>query len=185
MTRAEIIEYMRKNPYSKIKHMLFDPDEYLYMVDSGNVRCEKEYLFEDWYSYAHNGMRLRSGGEWEKGWTIVGEKHPKPTKSNTSADITNASTTVGKTITFSFELNTKHMRHLKDKSRYNHNYYQLNFDAYGDLIIHEKADILLEECEDDAFATYYTLGYFDDSGEFIGVWKWLEDDQRIKSLEAK
>ena len=47
----------------------------------------------------------------------------------------------------------------------------------------EKCDILLEECSDDTDATYYTLGFFDESGEFVGVWKWLEDQQRIKSWE--
>lgn len=89
----------------------------------------------------------------------------------------------GKSVSFSFELNTKYIQHIKDKSRYNHNYYALALEPYGDFIVDMKCDILLEECSDDTDATYYTLGFFDESGEFVGVWKWLEDQQRIKSWE--
>ena len=46
------------------------------------------------------------------------------------------------TRTFSFELDTKYMKHLKDKSHYNHNYYELDLNNYGDYIIPEMCDIL-------------------------------------------
>lgn len=78
-------------------------------------------------------------------------------------------------ITFCFELDKTQMHHIKEKSRYNHNYYRLNLNSYGDLIIPEKCDILLETAEDDCYDTYYTLGYFDENDEFQPCWTWLDD----------
>jgi len=80
-----------------------------------------------------------------------------------------------KRIQFSFELDARYIRHLKEKSCYNHNYYELDLSHYGDYIIPQKCNILYEDAEDDCYATYYSIGYFDEDGEFQAMWTWLED----------
>lgn len=70
MTRDEIIKFMEENPNVRITHTSFDSDEYLYQKEDGNVYDEKGYLFEDWYSNRSNGLRMRSGGNWEDGWSV-------------------------------------------------------------------------------------------------------------------
>ena len=82
-------------------------------------------------------------------------------------------------LTFSFTLNTKHIKHLKDKSYYNHNYYELRLAPYGDYIA-ERCNILYEECTADMTGAYYSLGYFDDAGYFKPCWTWFED--KVKDL---
>lgn len=77
-------------------------------------------------------------------------------------------------ITFSFELNTAHIKHLTEKSHYNHNYYELDLQYYGDYILREKCNILYEECDDISDDAYYSLGYFDDDGKFQAMWTWLD-----------
>lgn len=78
-------------------------------------------------------------------------------------------------ITFTFELDKRYMIHLKDKSSYNHNYYELDLSHYGDYIIAEKCNILYQEAEDDSCSAYYSLGYFDENGKFQAMWTWLDD----------
>ena len=56
--------------------------------------------------------------------------------------------------TFSFELDKKAIKHLKDKSCYNHNYYELDLSGYGDYITPAQCDILYEEC--DEYSETYT-----------------------------
>ena len=80
-----------------------------------------------------------------------------------------------KRISFSFELDTRYMEHLKDKSCYNHNYYELDLSYYGDFILKRKCNILFVESEDDSCHSYYTLGYFDENDEFQEMWTWLDD----------
>lgn len=82
-------------------------------------------------------------------------------------------------INFSFELNKKYMKHLKDKSSYNHNYYELDLSHYGDYIIPQKCNILYEEVEDDCYPTYYSLGYFDEYDKFQPMWTWLENEYKF------
>jgi len=77
-------------------------------------------------------------------------------------------------ITFSFELDKRYIKHLKDQSVYNYNYYELDFN-YGDYIIERKCNILLEEAEDDSWGAYYTLGYFDENDKFQAMFTWYED----------
>ena len=50
-----------------------------------------------------------------------------------------------KSIEFKFELNKEYMTHLKHKSCYNHNYYELDLSRYGDYIIPEKCNILFKK----------------------------------------
>ena len=85
-------------------------------------------------------------------------------------------------ISFSFELDKRYIKHLKDKSYYNHNYYELDLSCYGDYILTRKCNILYEEVEDDCCATYYSLGYFDKSGIFQPMWTWLEAEWKNFSL---
>lgn len=70
MTKSEIIEYIQENHYKRITHYLFAEEEYLYMADDGCVYDEDGYLFEDWFSGAHCGIRVRTGDHWENGWSV-------------------------------------------------------------------------------------------------------------------
>lgn len=75
MTRDQVIEYMCDNRGVKVKHESFAEDEYIYMKDcDGNIYDENGYLFENRVDN-HNGMRIRQGGVWEKGWSLYGEVH--------------------------------------------------------------------------------------------------------------
>lgn len=75
MTRTEMIEFIKENPYVHITHDLFSTDEYIYSDIDGLVWDEKGYLFENWDSVTdmwsgNNGIRMRIGGSWENGWHI-------------------------------------------------------------------------------------------------------------------
>ena len=76
-------------------------------------------------------------------------------------------------ITFSFELDRRAMTHLKDKSYYNHNYYQLDLSVYGDYITPAACDILYEEFEEFSETYTYTLGYFE-GVDFVECFTWTE-----------
>ena len=76
-------------------------------------------------------------------------------------------------VTFSFELNTKYMKHLKDKSQYNRNFYEWDLSRYGDYITTEKCNILYEYFEEFSETYSYSLGYFED-GEFVNCFSWTE-----------
>ena len=81
----------------------------------------------------------------------------------------------GRYVTFSFDLNMTAMTHLKEKSTYNHNYFELDLSVYGDYIIPEKCNILFEHAEDDSPFTYYSLGYFEDD-KFKPMFTWRESE---------
>lgn len=68
-TRAEMIEFIKANPGVKITHRLFDPSEYIYSKEDGNIYDENGYLFEDWYE-DHDGIRIRDGDMWVIGWKL-------------------------------------------------------------------------------------------------------------------
>ena len=68
MSRDEMIKYMAENPNMKITHRLFDFDEFIYQSEDGRIYDENGYLFEDWESEWHNGIRTRTGESWENGW---------------------------------------------------------------------------------------------------------------------
>lgn len=71
MTRTEMIAYIKANPYHQISHRLFEADEYIYSGYDGYVYDEKGYLFEEWHDpWRWNGIRLRTGKEWEDGWYV-------------------------------------------------------------------------------------------------------------------
>lgn len=72
MTRSEMISFITGNPYKRVKHRLFSDEEYLYLANDGYVYEESDYLFETWdpSDWAHNGLRTRSGGVWETGWSL-------------------------------------------------------------------------------------------------------------------
>ena len=73
MTRTEMIGFTRENPLVKITHTLFSKGEYIYSNGDGNIYEEHDYLFEDFTSERHNGLRMRSGGAWETGWSLYEE----------------------------------------------------------------------------------------------------------------
>lgn len=77
-------------------------------------------------------------------------------------------------IKCSFEINKDAITYIPEKSYYNHCYYHIDVARHGDLILPEKCNILYEECEDDTYATYYSLGWFE-GDEFVAAWTWLED----------
>lgn len=78
MDRSTMIKIMKDNPGVKFCHGLFSKNEYLYCKEDGKVYTEEGYLFEDWFSegtYKHNGLRMREGGSWETGWSIIMENN--------------------------------------------------------------------------------------------------------------
>jgi hypothetical protein len=77
------------------------------------------------------------------------------------------------TVTFSFELDTKYMKHLENKSYYNHNYYELNLNNYGDYVVPQMCDILYEEFDEFSETYTYTLGYFE-GVDFVECFTWTE-----------
>ena len=75
MTRDEMIEFIKENPYVHITHPLFDNSEYIYSDTYGIVYDECGYIFENWDSVTNiwsgiSGIRMRVGGMWENGWSI-------------------------------------------------------------------------------------------------------------------
>lgn len=77
-------------------------------------------------------------------------------------------------IKCSFEIRKDAITFIPEKSSYNRCYYKIDVGRHGDLILPEKCDILYEEAEDDTYATYYSLGWFE-GDEFVAAWTWLED----------
>jgi hypothetical protein len=69
IAREEAIQILKSQVNVRVSHDLFDEEEYLYMKD-GKVYDENGYLFDDWYSPHHNGVRERVGGAWETGWYV-------------------------------------------------------------------------------------------------------------------
>lgn len=55
----------------KFYHKLFDKDEFLYVGDDLNIYDENNYLFEDWISDDHNGMRMRENTFPFEDWYII------------------------------------------------------------------------------------------------------------------
>ena len=82
------------------------------------------------------------------------------------------------TVEFSFELDKRYIKHIKEKSYYNHNYYSLDLQHYGDYILYAKCNILYEECDDFSDSAYYSLGYYDEDGKFQAMWTWLENEHK-------
>ena len=71
MTREVMIKFMEENPNVKITHTLFDSGEYIYQKEDGKVYDENGYLFDDWHSDEHCGLRaMRWEGDWEDGWSV-------------------------------------------------------------------------------------------------------------------
>lgn len=85
MTREAMIEFMEENPNVKITHSLFGSEEYIYQKENGNVYDENNYLFDDWYSDTNNGVRMRTGGNWEDGWSVKFDKDTCKLLSNTTS----------------------------------------------------------------------------------------------------
>ena len=82
------------------------------------------------------------------------------------------------THTFSFELDTKYMKHIDEVSYYDHNYYYLDLNQYGDYIIPASCNVLYEEYDEFSDTYTYTLGYFVNGvpriGEFERCFTWTE-----------
>ena len=82
------------------------------------------------------------------------------------------------TVTFSFDLDTKYMTHIEEVSVYDHNYYKLDLDQYGDYIIPAECDILYEEYDEFSDTYTYSLGFFRSEtplrGEFVKCFTWTE-----------
>lgn len=85
-TRNEIIDYMKSHRGVKIKHDLFTDSEYLVMKKDGLIYDENDYLFEDWISKFHNGMRIRVGGSWENNWYVFNTELIVIENNNTNND---------------------------------------------------------------------------------------------------
>lgn len=72
-----------------------------------------------------------------------------------------------KSLTIDFSLRS--FVHLKDKSVYDHNYYRVETDTSVSLYGN---NILLEDYDECANIFTFTLGHFDDTGKFVGVFSW-------------
>lgn len=87
-------------------------------------------------------------------------------------------------VTFSFELNTEYMRHIKKESHYNHNYYKLDLSKYGDYYGPSLCDVLYEVFDEFSETYSYTLGYFDyENNYFVECFTWTE--MECKTREVK
>lgn len=86
-------------------------------------------------------------------------------------------------VTMSFELDKRALTHLKDKSYYNHNYYHIDVARHGDYILSEKCDTLYEECTDDDYGAYYSLGWFE-GDKFVAAWTWYENAMKHFKLKG-
>lgn len=58
-------------------------------------------------------------------------------------------------------------KHLKDKSYYNHNYYEI-IEQSEFFSCNEECSIIYEECEDDNLFMYH-FGYFDNNGKYVSM----------------
>lgn len=65
------------------------------------------------------------------------------------------------------ELAVDHYEHLEELSSYNHNYYRLH-----PRCARLAFPILLEEYDEDENYALYTLGDFDENGEFVEALTW-------------
>lgn len=81
-------------------------------------------------------------------------------------------------VTFSFSIDTNYLTHLKARSFYNHNYFEIDLTHQGDYVIPEKCNILFEQCSDDDSGVYYSLGYFEGE-KFKSMFTWYENDSRL------
>ena len=86
-------------------------------------------------------------------------------------------------VTMSFDLDKRTLTHLTDKSSYNHNYYHIDIHRYGDYILSEKCDTLYEECTDDDYGAYYSLGWFE-GNKFVAAWTWYESEMKHFKLKG-
>ena len=85
-------------------------------------------------------------------------------------------------VTMSFELDKRALTHLTDKSSYNHNYYHIDVARHGDYSLSEKCDTLYEECTDDDYGAYYSLGWFE-GDRFVAAWTWYENAMKHFKLK--
>ncbi len=70
MTRDQMMDFIMKNPNKKISHKLFSNDEYILSKGDGRIYDENDYLFEDFTTPRHNGLRSRYGGLWDYDWYV-------------------------------------------------------------------------------------------------------------------
>ena len=79
---------------------------------------------------------------------------------------------------FKFKLPKECLKHDKEMSYYNHNYYHINFSILGDEILYSSCNVLYQECVDDDKTAYYTLGYFESNNEgklFVPYFTWEDE----------
>lgn len=76
-----------------------------------------------------------------------------------------------KTLNLQIEINS--VEHLKDKSCYNHNFYKITSNLPWWSL--QGNDIILEDCQEDYDSYMFSLGHFDQSGEFVSVIEWQSE----------
>lgn len=87
-------------------------------------------------------------------------------------------------LEFTFAIDKRYITHLKEKSYYNHNFYKLYLQYYGDYIIPQKCNILYQECQDDDYDCYYTLGYFEND-KFVACFTWRDNAHEFYGVEEE
>ena len=72
LTIEQMIAFIKQNPNVKISHTSFTEDEYIYCAGVGRILDENDYLFEDWETPIHNGIRFRmkESDTWKDGWFV-------------------------------------------------------------------------------------------------------------------
>ena len=78
-------------------------------------------------------------------------------------------------VNMTFEIDKRTLTLLKEMSSYNHNYFRIDLSRYGDYILAEKCDVIYEECSDDGYGAYYSLGWLEGT-KFIAAWTWYETE---------
>lgn len=82
-------------------------------------------------------------------------------------------------LIFSLTIAENDLKHLPEKSWYNHNYYEIT--DWNDYLIPGKCNILFEECDDVSDGAYYHLGYFEDE-QFKSMFTWYENKALLKTI---
>lgn len=61
------------------------------------------------------------------------------------------------------------VKHLKDKSCYNNNYYELTETSCEYFMCIDDCKIIYEKCEEEYNCYFYSFGHFDENGKFVTV----------------
>lgn len=76
--------------------------------------------------------------------------------------------------TLNLEIEITSISHLKDKSCYNHNFYEIK-ENHPWWSLQGNNNIIEEVCQEDYDTYMFALGHFDEKGDFVSVIEWESD----------